>query len=392
MPPTRNSILVCATLAVFVLIPSAHAVSNNNYPYTTALSCWGNPVYTWSLTVTSTSTYHACPETSCYDYYTRNNCCMTYFNGYDGLLNQQCRCGPSVVCPTLTATTLATTAAGAATATPTPTTTTTPTNTLTPTTTAPPSLCQPALPLPKGAPVNNDCAFAGVSNITISSSGTKVMCNAVLATVTVDGTPKKTFLTPSACKKLIDGANGVVYISIGAQNFPVQKPIFTMSDGTNGNALITIDPLYISLLYNLGSCQKTACTYNRATMGSKVNLTDCKLISWGAEDDTSSKKGEYETPVEMNIGGCDPLLIPNESGAQNTVCFTTTTGQNTFCSGDSGAPLYCRAHTNGEWILMGVAAYQTKCNPSPDFKVIPFPVDFKVTPPPVEAEVAMSPG
>ncbi|CAL1534526.1 unnamed protein product [Lymnaea stagnalis] len=427
MPSPRNLILLCAALAVFIPTSNAHRhnqnhhndwhnhhddrhnhhePSYNNRPFTTPLYCDGTPVYTWSRTLAATSSYQACPQTFCYDYYTRNSCCMTYFSGADGLRYQQCRCGTAVLCPqqnvntppttaattttpatttttpttTPTSTTTTTTTPTTTTATTTPTTATaTPTTTAistttaitTPTTTAPPSLCQPAFRLLNGALVDNDCAFSGISNITINN-GARVTCNAVLTTATVNGILQKTFLTSSFCKNLITNAPpGIVDISIGSQNYPIQEPIFTMTDGPNGNAFITVNPRYANLLSYLGTCQKTACTYNRATMGSKVDFNDCKLISWGAHDTLKNQSGLYETSVEQNFVGCTSL--PKEFVPETTVCFTTTNGQNAFCLGDSGAPLYCRARTNGEWILMGVAAYQPTCNSSPEIKVIPFP-------------------
>ncbi|CAL1534524.1 unnamed protein product [Lymnaea stagnalis] len=166
MPSPRNLILLCAALAVFIPTSSAHRHNHNhhqdrhnhdwaghnhhqdwhnhdwaghnhrqdwhnphqdsynNRPFTTPLYCDGTSVYTWSRTLAATSTYQACPQTLCYDYFTRNSCCMTDFFGADGLRYQQCRCGTAVLCPPQNENTPPTTAA-----------TTTPTSTAT--TTAP---------------------------------------------------------------------------------------------------------------------------------------------------------------------------------------------------------------------------------------------------------------
>ncbi|KAK6961208.1 cell wall protein DAN4, partial [Biomphalaria glabrata] len=67
--------------------------------------------------------------------------------------------------------------------------------------------CQtPSFRILNGVAVNNDCSFAGISNITIPVAGAntrRVSCNAVLTTATVNGVLKKTFLTAGICKNVI---------------------------------------------------------------------------------------------------------------------------------------------------------------------------------------------
>ncbi|KAH9488866.1 hypothetical protein Btru_059723, partial [Bulinus truncatus] len=344
----------------------------------------------------------------------RNQCCVQS----DQMLYQQCRCSASISCglpppppptaapttaappptttpttttttpttttttttttPPTTTTTSTTTTTTPTTTTPTTTTPTTTTTTTTPTTTVPPSLCQKTISfrILNGVPVSDDCLFSGVSNITIPTGTTRrVSCNAVLTTATIDGVLKKTFLTTSICKSVITAAlagNLSVEISIGNQNYPIVAPIFNLTDGPNGVAYITVTDRYVNLLSTLGTCQTTACAYNESTMTGKIDFNSCKIVSWGSSDaGTLSQKGLFETAVAYSPLGCTTL--PNLFGANTTMCFRTTSGKNLFCSGDSGAPTYCKSPSNNEWILMGVVALQTVCNSTPETKVVPFP-------------------
>ncbi|XP_059168792.1 transmembrane protease serine 7-like [Physella acuta] len=107
-------------------------------------------------------------------------------------------------------------------------------------------------------------------------------------------------------------------------------------------------------------------------MAGKLDFNDCKIVSWGSSTAGSLKgTGLNEAAVRFSPTGCTTL--PNLFNVSTSLCFSTISGKNLYCSGDNGAPVYCKAPSNGEWILLGVAAMQLTCNGSNEVKVIPFP-------------------
>ncbi|GFR62138.1 hypothetical protein ElyMa_000123100 [Elysia marginata] len=46
-----------------------------------------------------------------------------------------------------------------------------------------------------------------------------------------------------------------------------------------------------------------------------------------------------------------------------------------FFQGDGGAPVFCLASANKEWILIGITVYDNQiCGSSTEARVIPFPI------------------
>ncbi|BFZ22033.1 hypothetical protein BsWGS_25072 [Bradybaena similaris] len=341
--------------------------------------------------------YKTCPISSCHCSTTYNSCCLRSFT-YGNLLYKQCICETGVTCappnetldnpppqtltttsttttpettttPTTTSTTATTTTSTTATTTP----TTTSTSTTSTTTPAFKSLCDSGLRLLNGDAVGN-CDSPGIANITLTDKGDQV-CNAVLASATVNNVYKPTFVTAAFCTTLIQGfakdSNVVSEIQIGEQRYPIVPPLVNMVQGANGASFLDISERYANLLNDLG-CQKLACAYNKATMEGKVDMNDCKMVSWGVSDAGSlMSTGLHEAKIALNPTGCSG--ITDTSGATSTLCFTTASGKNLNCAKDGGAPVYCKAPSNGEDILMGVTTFQAGCNNSSDVKVIPYP-------------------
>jgi hypothetical protein len=160
-------------------------------------------------------------------------------------------------------------------------------------------------------------------------------------------------------------------IWIADKKFPIVDPMFTLIDGPDGTAFFNLDAEYINLADNLGSCQTSSCPFNNQTMGGLVDRSNCKVLSWGRMNTNLQQDGLYEVSVSQNDAGCSGLQVLNNP--DNTICFRATSGQNLYCSADNGAPVYCKATTNQEWILMGVTARLGSCDTSPEIKVLPYP-------------------
>ncbi|XP_059176891.1 uncharacterized protein LOC131956458, partial [Physella acuta] len=257
----------------------------------------------------------------------------------------------------------------------TPTTTTTTTTTTTPITTPPPSLCQVSARILNGARVVDQCAFAGIANIT-ANNGNNIVCNAIFTRATVNGTYKSTFLTSATCKKVIEAGSkaGVVFsLQLGTQIVPILAGLINMYDGPNDVAFLDISDFYKNLVTGQSSCvARGACPYTPA-IAPKVSLSDCKIVSYGANNASSTLRSDslYETSVAFNFIGCS--TVAKSSATVTDYCFRTISGQNLFCNGDAGAPVFCRAPSNNEWILFGVTTLGPSCNTSPEFRVLPYP-------------------
>ncbi|XP_059168774.1 G8 domain-containing protein DDB_G0286311-like [Physella acuta] len=211
---------LCASACAINTTINQYAGTDGNVYYYTPVYCSSSgsllqPAYYASLRSTYTIRYGI---DCCYLNSSRNQCCMQV----DSKGNQTCRCSTSVLCglepriqtttaePTTestTTTTTTTTTPEPTTTTTTPTTTPTTTVTTTPTTTVPPSLCQTSYRILNGIPVSNDCSFESIANIT-TKNGAVMSCNAVLATATVNGILRRTFVTTTLCTNII-GAGAV---------------------------------------------------------------------------------------------------------------------------------------------------------------------------------------
>uniref|UniRef100_A0A2C9KFM0 Peptidase S1 domain-containing protein n=1 Tax=Biomphalaria glabrata TaxID=6526 RepID=A0A2C9KFM0_BIOGL len=107
-------------------------------------------------------------------------------------------------------------------------------------------------------------------------------------------------------------------------------------------------------------------------MSGRVDFNTCRLVSYGITNQTGFvSQGEMEVSVKLTPSGCSKLATV--SNTTTSLCFTSTSGLNVYCLGDSGAPVYCQAPTNGEWILVGVTQVASSCGSSPEFRVIPYP-------------------
>ncbi|GFO02265.1 hypothetical protein PoB_002877000 [Plakobranchus ocellatus] len=240
------------------------------------------------------------------------------------------------------------------------------------------SLCEEQHRLLNGDRVDEPCVYQGISRIIRRVDGEDVtVCNTVYTVAKVEGSVRQTFLTPQACKIFIEtfqqDENMQLEVQIGDQTYPLQEPIFSTADGPNGNAFINISPQYTELFSYLGDCQSNACPYDPGAMRGKVDLNNCKAVSWGASNAaTLTPEGLFEVQVAFYPGGC--LEQEDLFGAANTLCFRTTDDENAYCSNDAGAPVYCMAPSTEEWILVGILAFQTACDVTAELKVIPFPL------------------
>lgn len=282
-----------------------------------------------------------------------------------------------------TATTAPTTATTAA---PTTTTTATPTTTTTAATTTPlfgrisgtsQSLCpSPSLRVLNGQPVLNQCTYAGVARINIPTTGVD-SCSAVFALTTVNGVTQNAFLTSKGCTDAIalilnDTAAPIIFdMRVLELRFPIDGRIMTPMAGNNGLGYILISTSYASLFNNLG-CQTPACPYNAATMSGNIDFNNCRVVSYGASDaSTLSSSGLNEKALRLNPLGC-PISV-QEPFSDYALCFESpNTSDGVYCSGDAGAPVYCKAFSNGEDILMGVTGYSTTCGGTYRVAVIPY--------------------
>ncbi|GFR77537.1 hypothetical protein ElyMa_003971100 [Elysia marginata] len=240
----------------------------------------------------------------------------------------------------------------------------------------PTSLCAGRLRLLNADKVKDPCKYKGIAQLTrVDDKGDALVCNAVYTIAQIGGSVQRTFLTPQACGILTrDKTQDLrLELQVGDQKYPVQPPIFSTAEGPNGNWYIKIASRYANLFRDLGSCQSNACPYDPGAMRGKVDFNDCKAVSYGATDAaTFTTDGLYETSIAFYPGGC--LNQKDFFGADNTLCFRTLDEENAYCANDAGAPVYCRSPSTKEWILLGVLAFQNKCDTQAELKVIPFPL------------------
>ncbi|RUS91322.1 hypothetical protein EGW08_000936 [Elysia chlorotica] len=239
-----------------------------------------------------------------------------------------------------------------------------------------PSLCENRFRLLNADRVTNPCKYNGVAKLTRKdANGDALICNAVYTIAKVKGTIRHTFLTPQACGLLIEqlSKDMSLELQVGDQIYPVQEPIFTTESGPNGNWYIGIGSRYINLFRDLGACQKKACPYDAIGMRGKVDFNDCKAVSYGASDAANfTTDGLYETSIALYPGGC--LEQDDFFGVKSTLCFRTIDAENAYCANDAGGPVYCKSPSTNEWILLGILAFQNKCDTQAELKVIPFPL------------------
>ncbi|GFR71162.1 translation initiation factor IF-2 [Elysia marginata] len=215
------------------------------------------------------------------------------------------------------------------------------------------------------------CQFDQVASIT-TLGGQTVACNAALTKAKVDGVMKKTFVTSALCSsmvdQLVDNPKAGLEMRLGSKTFSLKYP-FKTKVGPDGLAFLDL-PEDSPILTGLDKCEKPSCAFNPDTMEDKVDMGDCKMISHGATDNKEYKfKGKHQVDLIANPFGCSEL--PDMFGAANTKCMESKSGQDVFCVGDNGAPIYCKAPSTDEWILIGVAAGQNSCGGTSEIKVIP---------------------
>ncbi|KAI8737314.1 cell wall protein DAN4 [Biomphalaria glabrata] len=351
----------------YFLIESTESAQINTYVgqdgrsyYYSALACESTSLVSYYLQNIRKSYTSRDEKQCCYLNVTRNSCCLS--------ASGDCRCGPSVTCgvPTTTSTTTTTTSTSQTT---TPTTTTTTSTTTTTATTAKPqeSLCSLQQRILNGAPLDNGCKYKGLANITL---GNFTACHAVLTMATVNGTFKTTFLTTVSCKSIIT-AGYQFDLQIGELKLPLTSAVFNIINDTSDAVFLELNERFKSLLTLLKPCQSPACPYDVVNMLGKVNLTDCKLVSYGVTNATTFKSnGLNEVSVSMVPNGCK--TVPSTSNGNKSLCFKSTSGSGVLCYGDAGAPVYCRAPFNSEWILVGVAQAVSSCGSS-EFRVLHYP-------------------
>jgi len=94
-------------------------------------------------------------------------------------------------------------------------------------------------------------------------------------------------------------------------------------------------------------------------MFGNIDYNKCTIVSYGASDAT--------TQAQTGLHSVDLILVPGQNCASsetlgsNVLCFQNTSGDDLICSGDAGAPVYCKAISNGEDILIGVAGTVSTC-------------------------------
>lgn len=221
--------------------------------------------------------------------------------------------------------------------------------------------------------MDDDCPYHGIANVTIFN-GDMSACNAVFTIAPVNGEMKPTFLTSPDCVRVPSefSTDGGAEIQIGKKKYALTAPTFNIVSYPNGTAFFDVNKDYQNLFNDFGGCQTSACGYNKATMAGKVDLNNCKILSFGTSDDVNYiQNGLNEVAVKSNPGGCTD--IPDQPGVTNTMCFKAVSGQTLICSNDSGSPLFCFSELTKEWILMGVAIFQRDCAATSEAKIIPFP-------------------
>ncbi|GFO05586.1 hypothetical protein PoB_003209100 [Plakobranchus ocellatus] len=355
---TNNPYLKAYSLANLMRPASTSNTNNNNNNDNTDenTQTGNNPAMTRTCPQElDISFYKFCSSSFCYDQQTINSCCMTSYEGNDGTNYQQCRCETSVTCTN-----------GAQSE--------DQDEGLIPTTTLCPQTEVRAL---NSVPIQpqDQCQFGEVANLT-SINGQTVTCNAVLTRANVNGVTKVTFVTSALCTSVVDellaDPNAGLEMQIGSESFSLNQP-FTTVNGPDGIAFIDLPQQNMDVLNALGQCETPACAYDESSMNGLVNLYQCKMVSYGASDPTSFNfDGMRQVDLNENPNGCGSL--PDLFDAANTLCFRSTSGEDVFCVGDSGAPIYCRSTVTDEWILIGVVALQTTCGGSSEVKVIPVPV------------------
>lgn len=167
-------------------------------------------------------------------------------------------------------------------------------------------------------------------------------------------------------------AENAYQLNIGAQKYKIMPPMFTPVSGPDGTAYFDVAQSESSILDDVSACQENVrCAYNKTSMQGKVDLTNCKIYSWGVSNaDEYSQNGLNEVALTNNEGGCQDVADPSVPGS---FCFKTTSGQTLICGNDFGAPVYCKALETEEWLLMGVVGLQTQCDESPNVSVLPHP-------------------
>ncbi|CAL1534529.1 unnamed protein product [Lymnaea stagnalis] len=109
-------------------------------------------------------------------------------------------------------------------------------------------------------------------------------------------------------------------------------------------------------------------------MAGLLDFNNCKIISSGVSSNTNGtlrSNGWNEAAVKYTPNGCTGL--PKVSTTAVNMCFTSSSGLSLWCNSDTGAPVYCNAPSNNEWIMVGVAQVQSSCGTSPEFRVIQHP-------------------
>ncbi|XP_059169202.1 uncharacterized protein LOC131950988 isoform X2 [Physella acuta] len=229
-------------------------------------------------------------------------------------------------------------------------------------------VCQPQLRVLNGAHVTDICQYSGIANITVAS-GAFVVCNAVLALANVNGTYKETFITPSTCKDTLVNTGHEFDLEIGIQRYPIPSRIFTIYSGPNGLSYLDVNYHYQNLLTSIGECEPRACVYHDSTTSRGLDLSTCRLVSWGVSNPSSSSAGGLSVvDVALSPTGCSAIAPPSASTV--TLCFKTTSGMSLSCEGDTGAPVYCMAPANGEWYVAGVTQVAANCQESTEFHVL----------------------
>ncbi|CAG5123779.1 unnamed protein product [Candidula unifasciata] len=363
--PALTFVVLLWTKELFVAgntLINTYVAENGQSYYRTPLYCSYTSLYLVSPYNNMRNTYVMTDNRDCcYLAEFRGKCCVqTDSQG----LYQSCKCDPSITCSTTT------------TPTTTPVSTTiAPTTTPVPTTTAITPLCgSPTFRILYGEKASTDCPNSGVFNITFLN-GSRSCCNAVYTLATVYGIFKPTILTAEVCKIFVElfiTSDIPLEIHIGSQKYDLLQPNFTVVSGPDGSAFIEVAESLSYILDEVGDCQKNLiCPYNEATMKGRVDMTQCKMFSWGSSDSNDlSQNGLNQVSLTINNGGCQDN--PDQS-SNSTLCFKSQSGKNVMCSNDSGAPVYCKALETEEWILMGVTGLQRECDNTPEITVIPYP-------------------
>lgn len=240
-------------------------------------------------------------------------------------------------------------------------------------------MCSSGFRLLNGEPVINTCTYAGVGQIHIPLTDL-TSCNAVYTTATIDGTPQYAFATSQGCTDAIaqiladpTTASAILFdLKLGELTYPIDGRVMSVANGTNGLGYLTVNPVYSSLFNNLG-CQAPACAYdpNNTNMRGQIDWNDCTVVSWGStSSSTFAQTGLNKVSVRLNPLGCDSAT--KETFGDYVLCFEAVSGDEIYCSGDAGAPIYCKAFSNGEDILMGVAGTVPQCGGDSNVAVIPY--------------------